>query len=191
MSEMHELLPEPDAESELFVAFANASLSDATALGAWLTGTGIGPARGARSRLAREVPAFEELQRLVRSVADRTDAGAAPSRAQIAAVNRVLRRGLHYHELRQAPGSATFSMTPVGDPFDQARAAVAGSLAHYLADHDLHRLRRCASDTCRWLFVDRSPGGRRRWCDMRVCGNRSKVRRHRQRARTRSSGSTG
>jgi predicted RNA-binding Zn ribbon-like protein len=74
-------------------------------------------------------------------------------------------------------------MSPVGDQLDQARSAVAGSLAHYLAEHDRRRLRVCADDTCRWLFVDRSPAGRRRWCDMSTCGNRAKVARHRARAR--------
>jgi predicted RNA-binding Zn ribbon-like protein len=33
------------------------------------------------------------------------------------------------------------------------------------------------------VFVDRSPGGKRRWCDMRTCGNQAKVARHRARAR--------
>ncbi|MER9651090.1 CGNR zinc finger domain-containing protein [Mesorhizobium sp. M0199] len=32
---------------------------------------------------------------------------------------------------------------------------------------------------CGWLFVDISRGGKRRWCNMRVCGNREKVARHR------------
>jgi len=39
-------------------------------------------------------------------------------------------------------------------------------------------LRECASERCRWLFVDESPSRRRRWCDMAVCGNRAKVKRH-------------
>ena len=38
-------------------------------------------------------------------------------------------------------------------------------------------------DACSWRFVDRSPTGRRRWCDMRTCGNRAKVARHRARRR--------
>jgi predicted RNA-binding Zn ribbon-like protein len=76
-----------------------------------------------------------------------------------------------------------FCVGQVGDDLAQARASIAGSLAHYLADHDRHRLRVCADDGCRWLFVDRSPAGRRRWCDMRTCGNRAKVARHRARAR--------
>jgi predicted RNA-binding Zn ribbon-like protein len=74
-------------------------------------------------------------------------------------------------------------MEPVGDELDQARSAVAGSLAHYLADHDAGRLRICADESCGWLFIDESPAGRRRWCDMRTCGNRAKVARHRERMR--------
>jgi predicted RNA-binding Zn ribbon-like protein len=191
MSETHKTHPEPEDRSELFVEFANARMASGVELRAWLAESGIGPDRAVGSRFERELPAFDALQRLVRAIATRTDRGAAPSRAQVAALNGVLRQGLHYHALRATTGSPRFSMTPVGDPFDQARSAVAGSLAHFLTEHDPARLRRCASDTCRWLFVDRSPGGRRRWCDMRVCGNRSKVRRHRQRARGDASPSTG
>jgi predicted RNA-binding Zn ribbon-like protein len=40
------------------------------------------------------------------------------------------------------------------------------------------RLRQCANEKCRWLFVDDSKGGSRRWCSMRTCGNRAKVQRH-------------
>jgi predicted RNA-binding Zn ribbon-like protein len=41
----------------------------------------------------------------------------------------------------------------------------------------LLRVRACESDTCQWLFLDTSRNRSRRWCDMKVCGNRSKVRR--------------
>jgi predicted RNA-binding Zn ribbon-like protein len=40
------------------------------------------------------------------------------------------------------------------------------------------RLRSCPR--CDWLFLDTSRGGKRRWCSMRVCGNREKVSRHRE-----------
>ena len=79
-------------------------------------------------------------------------------------------------------------MVQVGDELDQARASIANSLAHFLADHDASRLRTCANTTCGWLFVDRPPAGRRRWCDIRSCGNRAKVARHRARARRLPSG---
>ncbi len=35
----------------------------------------------------------------------------------------------------------------------------------------------CHSPTCRWLFLDTSKNHRRRWCDMKLCGNRMKARR--------------
>ena len=37
--------------------------------------------------------------------------------------------------------------------------------------HDPGRVRRCAGPTCVLLFLDVSKSGRRRWCDMAVCGN--------------------
>jgi predicted RNA-binding Zn ribbon-like protein len=39
------------------------------------------------------------------------------------------------------------------------------------------RLRSCQTETCRWLFLDTSKNHSRRWCDMKVCGNRMKARR--------------
>jgi hypothetical protein len=41
----------------------------------------------------------------------------------------------------------------------------------------MERLRICQGQNCSWLFLDRSKGGRRRWCDMAVCGNAAKSRR--------------
>lgn len=40
------------------------------------------------------------------------------------------------------------------------------------------RLRVCPR--CGWLFFDSTRGGKRRWCQMRTCGNREKAQRHRQ-----------
>ncbi|WP_231398355.1 CGNR zinc finger domain-containing protein [Conexibacter woesei] len=52
------------------------------------------------------------------------------------------------------------------------------------------RIRICASETCSGRFFDRSPGGRRRWCSMRTCGNATKARRHRERQRATTTTST-
>jgi predicted RNA-binding Zn ribbon-like protein len=43
------------------------------------------------------------------------------------------------------------------------------------------RLRACANDECRLFLLDRSHSNSARWCSMKVCGNRMKVRRHYQR----------
>ncbi len=50
-----------------------------------------------------------------------------------------------------------------------------------LLSDDLRRLKNC--DRCSWLYLDRSKGGRRRWCSMRACGNRAKVQRFAERQR--------
>lgn len=44
----------------------------------------------------------------------------------------------------------------------------------------LSRLRSCAAGDCGWWFVDDTKNRSRRWCDMKICGNREKVRRFRQ-----------
>jgi predicted RNA-binding Zn ribbon-like protein len=55
--------------------------------------------------------------------------------------------------------------------------------AELLVGPGLERVRECAAGDCRWLFVDTSKNRSRRWCDMKSCGNRAKVRRfyHRKR----------
>jgi len=68
-------------------------------------------------------------------------------------------------------------------PLDRPLWPVARSAAELLASDDLALVRECAADDCGWLFIDASKNRSRRWCDMAVCGNRAKARRHYARAR--------
>jgi predicted RNA-binding Zn ribbon-like protein len=52
------------------------------------------------------------------------------------------------------------------------------SAADLLAGMRRERVRQCANPRCRWLFLDDSKGGNRRWCSMAACGNRAKAHRH-------------
>lgn len=52
--------------------------------------------------------------------------------------------------------------------------AAAGDLT---VSADMEMLRACGDPECRWLFLDSSKNHTRRWCDMKVCGNRMKARR--------------
>lgn len=67
------------------------------------------------------------------------------------------------------------------DPFDRALWEVTRAGADLLLSGKLDRVRQCGGESCSWLFLDTSRSGVRRWCDMRACGNRAKVRRFRQR----------
>ena len=52
-----------------------------------------------------------------------------------------------------------------------------------LGQADPRRIRLCRGEDCGWLFLDLSKAGRRRWCEMGVCGNRAKARRFAARRR--------
>ena len=69
-----------------------------------------------------------------------------------------------------------------------AAGGVAGAMGRLLAivaaaqdEGAWPRLKACLADDCQWAFYDLSRNRSAVWCDMRVCGNRAKVRRHRQR----------
>ena len=75
----------------------------------------------------------------------------------------------------------------VWDPRRDIQAAILGpitlSALTLLMNKDLLRTKRCAGQECGWLFLDTTKNNRRRWCEMRVCGNRAKVRAARERQR--------
>lgn len=59
--------------------------------------------------------------------------------------------------------------------------ATAYSALGLVANPEPERLKICPN--CSWLFIDRSRNRSRTWCDMAVCGNRTKARRHYRRNR--------
>jgi predicted RNA-binding Zn ribbon-like protein len=63
--------------------------------------------------------------------------------------------------------------------FDRVIWSVARSAADLLTSGDLRYVHQCALETCGWLFLDLSKNKTRRWCAMKMCGNKAKVRHHR------------
>ena len=87
--------------------------------------------------------------------------------------------------LRLIVDATGIRVVPTADqaPVREALSHLALAVAQGIADGDPRRLRICDNHACRWLFYDTSRPGTRRWCDMTVCGNRAKAKRHRERAR--------
>jgi predicted RNA-binding Zn ribbon-like protein len=73
------------------------------------------------------------------------------------------------------------SLRPDAEGVDRVLGEVLAAVAAATADGSWSRLKACLADDCRWAFVDRSRNASRRWCDMRVCGNRVKARTFRAR----------
>ena len=63
---------------------------------------------------------------------------------------------------------------------------IARQAAELLVSEQRQRVHECAADDCRWLFMDTSKNKSRRWCDMKSCGNRAKVRSFYERQRGRA-----
>lgn len=55
---------------------------------------------------------------------------------------------------------------------------IAHSAGEFLTSERIADLSECQGAGCNWLFIDTSRKKNRRWCDMKVCGNRAKARRH-------------
>jgi predicted RNA-binding Zn ribbon-like protein len=68
-----------------------------------------------------------------------------------------------------------------------ALSAIARSGIELFGLPDRRLVRWCADEACTRPFVDRSRGGRRRWCGMTGCGDRAKAAAYRERRR----GATG
>ena len=68
-----------------------------------------------------------------------------------------------------------------GKALDCVLWPIARSAADLLTEGPLLAIRRCEGRGCGWLFLDTSRNRTRRWCDMRICGNRAKARRHHER----------
>lgn len=60
--------------------------------------------------------------------------------------------------------------------------AIARDAAELLTSRLLKEVRECSSERCSWLFLDETRNHSRLWCEMRVCGNRAKQTRFRDRS---------
>ncbi len=94
-------------------------------------------------------------------------------------LNRWLPASLAELRLVGGRGGYVWAWRTSAEALDRPLWPVAWAAAELLTSGRLVRLRVCASERCDWLFLDGSKNGTRRWCDMAVCGNRAKARRHR------------
>ncbi|MFJ8070023.1 CGNR zinc finger domain-containing protein [Peribacillus sp. NPDC096447] len=68
---------------------------------------------------------------------------------------------------------------PIGEAEDILQSYIAFDTLTLIEENKLPSLKRCSNDDCVLLFIDES--GRRKWCSMKICGNRKKVARFQHR----------
>lgn len=139
-----------------------------------LDGLGLGQSGAAA---ARDLAALRELRAALRAACLAHTGTDMPVEASAALERRLARAPLVLvpdetgaAELRPAPGLS-------GIP--ALTAHIAAGIAAATADGSWQRLKACEACDCLWVFYDRSPAGRGRWCSMAVCGSRAKMRTYR------------
>jgi predicted RNA-binding Zn ribbon-like protein len=135
---------------------------------------------GAAGRaLIRAKELREELFALVSAVAS----GNAPPKSAMVALREHWLAGVDAHELRFESGRVITDIRADAADFDLIAAIVAYRMVEHVMPLPVDRLRVCGGKNCSWVFIDSSKAGRRRWCDMAVCGNVAKAQRFYARSR--------
>ena len=126
----------------------------------------------------RLVDAARRLREMVRRLVTQRKDG---RRMDAGPLNEFLALGRSYCELRQRAGAAVVVRRYEGGRAEAQLARLAEMAAEFLAAADFDLVRRCEGEGCVLWFYDRTKAHRRRWCSMKMCGNRHKVAAFRER----------
>ena len=106
-----------------------------------------------------------------------------PPKKALALLREYWIAGMNAHELRFSDGHVIAELRGDAADLELIAAVVACGIVQRVLPLPVKRFRICHGPNCSWLFIDSSKAGRRRWCDMAVCGNAAKTRRFRSRSR--------
>jgi predicted RNA-binding Zn ribbon-like protein len=181
----HKQTPEAPHELDLAIDFVNTldteNDSDALAttggLADWLSARGLlSPGQGELGE--RDRLQAVDLREALRSLMLANNGGPRDDRAS-GELELAARRGdlgVHF-----APGDS-ISLAPGEQGVAGALARVLVPVAQAIGDDSWQRVKACRAPDCLWAFYDRSRNRSGVWCEMAVCGNRTKVRAYRERA---------
>ncbi len=137
-----------------------------------------GKPREAARVLSRATTLRERLHRLFAAVA----VGARVDPADLETLNAAYRGVLAHRQLVDAGEGIAWRWddTPA---LERVLWPVLLAAVDLATSDRLSRVRECGGERCGWLFLDETKNRSRRWCEMSVCGNRAKARRHYDRLR--------
>jgi predicted RNA-binding Zn ribbon-like protein len=187
--------PESPNGLDLVIDFVNTldidrdvdELHDPPALDAWLAGRDLSSAHthpASELELGNAIELREALRTLMLAnnghAHGEHDANRETDEQALASsrLERAARRGelgVHFAH------GATVSLEPGASGLDGALARILVPVAHAMADGHWQRVKACRAAGCAWAFYDRSRNRSGVWCEMAVCGNRTKVRAYRDR----------
>jgi predicted RNA-binding Zn ribbon-like protein len=154
--------------------------SDTAAYAGWLRERGFRPGDATDADRARAIELREALRAL--ALANHDDAHAPQAEASL---DRIASDVAPRAGLTPRFGGDAGGLDVAGDGPDAALALVLGIVFAARLDGTWPRLKACPHAHCGWAFYDRSRNRSSQWCSMRICGNRAKGARHRERTAAR------
>ncbi|MGA9869449.1 MAG: ABATE domain-containing protein [Acetobacteraceae bacterium] len=147
--------------------------ADTPAVGACATQWRAHP-REASAAFASAIALRETLFRLFAAVASHE----ATKPGDLAVLNAALSAAAPRSRMALRDGRFVWSAETARPGMAALLSPVLWSTSDLLAGPRRERVRQCANPQCRWVFLDDSKSGNRRWCSMAACGNRAKAHRH-------------
>jgi predicted RNA-binding Zn ribbon-like protein len=121
-----------------------------------------------------------DFREALNGLAGAIDAGRPPNAATLKTIGDCLAAA--YAKARLVPHEGTLQwVASAEDDLDRVIWEIGRAAGRLVVSSRLARVRACAADDCGWWFVDDTRNRSRRWCDMKSCGNREKLRRFRSR----------
>jgi predicted RNA-binding Zn ribbon-like protein len=152
----------------------NERLAAPSDLDRWLAEVGlVSPEDGARPATRKQLSDARELREAIYRIVNAARSGSRPAASDLELVNGRARRPVAAPQISDLLTRTNVSTNPVA----AATTELARASVELVTAADLLRVRQC--EGCSLLFMDRSRPGRRRWCSMDRCGNRSKTARYR------------
>jgi len=146
-----------------------------------------------------EILSSKQIRQILRTVTDRSGAEAlvacrelreaaaeilyaaiddrTPPASQIKIVERCFKEARDHQRLAFSGSHLDWEWPPSECGPDLPFWMLCVSTARLLISERVRLVRACEKPDCRWLFLDTSKNHSRRWCDMKICGNRMKARR--------------
>jgi predicted RNA-binding Zn ribbon-like protein len=119
-----------------------------------------------------------DLREALNGLAAAIDAGRVPSAPVLDTISEFLAAAYAHGRLVPHDGALQW-VAATDDDLDRVLWEVGRAAGRLVLSPRLGRVRACAAGDCGWWFVDDTKNRSRRWCDMKLCGNREKLRRFR------------
>ncbi len=162
-------------------------LSNFSDLAEWLFETEVVDAQGKReitrkwhdhAARASALEQAREFRVALRRIVEKTVQAKPVGKSGIDEINRILRKHSEYYYLQREEHEYRMRSHLLFDQPVQLLSPVAKSAADLLVNANSSLIKECGNPDCPLYYYDTSKNQTRRWCSMKLCGNRMKAANH-------------